>query len=95
MRVFEHCEAYLAPCGGVTVTRSMKRVANATRYRFSARRGPSARARRGRAAPADKARQGVRGHITIFFFWAGEAHIDKRGDRLIQRASMASRLAVY
>ena len=35
MRVFEHCEACLASCGGVTVTRSMKRVANATLLRFN------------------------------------------------------------
>jgi hypothetical protein len=35
MRVFEHCEACLAPCGGVTLTRSMRRVANATLLRFN------------------------------------------------------------
>ena len=34
MRVFEHCEAFPAPCGGGTVTRSMRRVANATLLRF-------------------------------------------------------------
>ena len=34
MRVFEHCEACLAPCGGVTLIRSMRRVANATLLRF-------------------------------------------------------------
>ena len=35
MRVFEHCEACPAPCGGGTVTRSMRRrVANATLLRF-------------------------------------------------------------
>ena len=31
---FEHCEACPAPCGGGTVTRSMRRVANATLLRF-------------------------------------------------------------
>ena len=36
MRVFEHCEACPAPCGGGTVTRSMRRVAHPTLYRFSA-----------------------------------------------------------
>ena len=35
-RVFEHCEACPAPCGGRTVTRSMRRVANATLYRVLA-----------------------------------------------------------
>ena len=34
MRVFEHCEACPAPRGGGTVTRSMRRVANATLLRF-------------------------------------------------------------
>ena len=34
MRVFEHCEACTAPCGGGTVTSSMRRVANATLLRF-------------------------------------------------------------
>jgi hypothetical protein len=34
MRVFEHCEACLAPCGGGTVTRLMRRVADATLLRF-------------------------------------------------------------
>ena len=34
MRVFEHCEAFLASCGGVTVTQSMRRVADATLLRF-------------------------------------------------------------
>ena len=34
MRVFEHCEACPAPCGGGTVTRLMRRVANATLLRF-------------------------------------------------------------
>ena len=34
MRVLEHCEACHAPCGGWTVTRSMRRVANATLLRF-------------------------------------------------------------
>jgi hypothetical protein len=34
MQVFEHCEALPAPCGGGTVTRSMRRVANATLLRF-------------------------------------------------------------
>jgi hypothetical protein len=34
MRVFEHCEACPAPCGGGPVTRSMRRVANATLLRF-------------------------------------------------------------
>ena len=34
MLVFEHCEACPAPCGGGTVTRSMRRVANATLLRF-------------------------------------------------------------
>ena len=34
MRVFEHCEACSTPCGGGTVTRSMRRVANATLLRF-------------------------------------------------------------
>ena len=34
MRVFEHCEACPAPYGGGTVTRSMRRVANATLLRF-------------------------------------------------------------
>ena len=34
MRVFEHCEARTAPCGGETLTRSMRRVANATLLRF-------------------------------------------------------------
>jgi hypothetical protein len=34
MRVFEHCEVCSAPCGGGTVTRSMRRVANATLLRF-------------------------------------------------------------
>jgi hypothetical protein len=36
MRVFEHCEACFAPCGGGTVTRSMRRVAHPTRYRVLA-----------------------------------------------------------
>ena len=31
---FEHCEACHIPWGGVTVTRSMRRVANATLLRF-------------------------------------------------------------
>ena len=35
MRVFEHCEACPAPCGGGTLTRSMRRVANATLLRFN------------------------------------------------------------
>jgi hypothetical protein len=34
MRVFEHCEACPAPCGGGAVTRSTRRVANATLLRF-------------------------------------------------------------
>ena len=34
MRAFEHCEACHTPWGGVTVTRSMRRVANATLLRF-------------------------------------------------------------
>ena len=34
MRVFEHCGACPAPCGVGTVTRSMRRVANATLLRF-------------------------------------------------------------
>ena len=34
MRVFEHCEACPAPCGGGTLTRSMRQVANATLLRF-------------------------------------------------------------
>ena len=34
MRVFEHVEACPTPCGGGTVTRSMRRVANATLLRF-------------------------------------------------------------
>ena len=34
MRVFERVEACTAPCGGGTVTRSMRRVANATLLRF-------------------------------------------------------------
>jgi hypothetical protein len=34
MRVFEHCGACPAPCGGGTVTRSMRRVANATLLQF-------------------------------------------------------------
>ena len=34
LRVFEHFEACPAPCGGGTVTRSMRRVANATLLRF-------------------------------------------------------------
>ena len=34
MRVLEHCEACHALCGGGTVTRSMRRVANATLVRF-------------------------------------------------------------
>ena len=34
MRVFEHCEACPVPCGGGTVVRSMRRVANATLLRF-------------------------------------------------------------
>ena len=34
MRVFEHCEACPAPHGGKTVTRSMRRFANATLLRF-------------------------------------------------------------
>ena len=34
MRVFEHYEACPAPCGGETVTRSMRRVANATLLQF-------------------------------------------------------------
>ena len=34
MRAFEHCEACHTPCGGVTITRSMRRVANATLLRF-------------------------------------------------------------
>ena len=34
MRLFEHCETCPAPCGGGTVTRSMRRVANATLLRF-------------------------------------------------------------
>ena len=34
MRVFEHCEACPAPCGGGTVTRLMRRLANATLLRF-------------------------------------------------------------
>ena len=33
-RLFEHCEACTAPCCGGTVTRSMRRVANATLLRF-------------------------------------------------------------
>ena len=39
MPVFEHCEACPAPRGGGTVTRSMRRVANATFYRFRAGAG--------------------------------------------------------
>ena len=35
MRVFEHCEACPAPCGGETVNRSMRRVANATLLRMA------------------------------------------------------------
>jgi hypothetical protein len=31
MRVFEHCEACPAPCGGGALTRSMRRVANLRR----------------------------------------------------------------
>jgi hypothetical protein len=34
MRVFEHCEACPAPCGGGLLTQSMRRVANATLLRF-------------------------------------------------------------
>ena len=34
LRVFEHFEACPAPWGGGTVTRSMRRVANATLLRF-------------------------------------------------------------
>ena len=34
MQVFEHCEACPAPFGGGTLTRSMRRVANATLLRF-------------------------------------------------------------
>ena len=34
MRVFEHCEACPAPRSGGTVTRLMRRVANATLLRF-------------------------------------------------------------
>ena len=34
MRVFEHCEARSVPCGGGTVTRSMRRDANATPLQF-------------------------------------------------------------
>ena len=34
MRVFEHFEAFRAPRGGGTVTRSMRRVANATLLQF-------------------------------------------------------------
>ena len=34
LRVFEHCEARSVPCGGGTVTRSMRRDANATLIRF-------------------------------------------------------------
>ena len=46
MRVLEHFEACPAPCGGGTVTRSMRRVANATLYRVLAPApGPEARAR--------------------------------------------------
>ena len=36
MRVFEHCEACPAPCGGGAFTRSMRRVAHPTLYRLSA-----------------------------------------------------------
>jgi hypothetical protein len=36
MRVFEHFEAFPTPCDGGTVTRSMRRVAHPTLYRFSA-----------------------------------------------------------
>ena len=39
MRVFEHCEAWPAPCGGGAVTRSMRRVAHPTFYRFRAGAG--------------------------------------------------------
>ena len=34
MRFVEHCEACPAPCGGGAVTRSTRRVANATLLRF-------------------------------------------------------------
>ena len=34
LRVFEHFEACPAPCGGGTLTRSMRRLANATLLRF-------------------------------------------------------------
>jgi hypothetical protein len=34
MRVFEHCAACTAPFGGGTVTRSMRRLANAMLLRF-------------------------------------------------------------
>ena len=40
MRVFEHCEAFLAPCGGGTLTRSMRRLANATLLRFDCYNDP-------------------------------------------------------
>ena len=36
MRVLEHSEAFFAPCGGGTATRSMRRLALPTLYRFSA-----------------------------------------------------------
>ena len=40
MQVFEHCEACPTPSGGGTVTRSMRRVANATLLRFDRHNEP-------------------------------------------------------
>ena len=64
MRVFEHCRACHAPCGGGIVTRSMRRVANATLLRFDRYNEPPDSRHIGLAPPRSAVTKKVRNRFS-------------------------------
>ena len=66
MRVFEHREACPAPCGGGTVTRSMRRVANATLLRFDRYNEPPARCKPNLSGDAGLRRRDFAVFLSLF-----------------------------